>query len=49
MRISDKFLLSLNLQPGIYYYPDHFSKDFVDTESGFKPHFGVIFHIGYNF
>lgn len=49
MKISKNYSLSVNLQPGINYYPDTFSKDFVETESGFKPHFGVIFHIGYNF
>ncbi len=49
MEISDHFSLSLNLQPGINYYPDDASQAFVETESGFKGHFGVIFHIGYNF
>lgn len=49
MKISNNLSLSVNLQPGINYYPDQFSKDFVDTESGFKGHFGVIFHLGYNF
>ncbi|MEM8523355.1 MAG: hypothetical protein AAGG68_01870 [Bacteroidota bacterium] len=49
MIISNQFSLSVNLQPGINYYPDQFSKDFVTSESGFKPHFGVIFHAGYNF
>jgi len=49
MEISNHFSLSLNLQPGINYYPDEASQDFVDSESGFKGHFGVIFHIGYNF
>ncbi|ADR21094.1 hypothetical protein MATR_12760 [Marivirga tractuosa] len=49
MEINDDFSMSLNLQPGINYYPDQFSQDFVKTESGFKGHFGIIFHIGYNF
>lgn len=49
MKISDDFSLSLNLQPGINYYPDEASEAFVETESGFKGHFGVIFNIGYNF
>lgn len=49
MIINSSLSMSLNLQPGINYYPDKFSKDFVDTESGFKGHFGIIFHIGYNF
>ncbi len=49
MQISKNFSLSVNLQPGINYYPDAFSQDFVETESGIKPHFGIIFHIGYNF
>lgn len=49
MRVSKNFTLSLNVQPGINYYPDSFSKNFVETESGFKAHFGVIFHIGFNF
>lgn len=47
--ISDRFSLSLILQPGINYYPDAFSRDFVETESGLKSHFGVFVHIGYNF
>lgn len=49
MKISNHFSLSLNLQPGINYYPDKFSQDFVNSKSGFKGHFGFIFHIGYNF
>jgi hypothetical protein len=49
MKISDNFSLSVNLQPGINYYPDTFSQEFVGTDSGFKGHFGVIFHIGYNY
>jgi len=49
MKISNYFTMSLNLQPGINYYPDEFSREFVDAESGLKGHFGIIFHIGYNF
>jgi len=49
MEISERFSLSVNLQPGINYYPDEFSRAFVQTESGFKSHFGVIIHVGYNF
>jgi hypothetical protein len=49
MEISDFFSLSLNLQPGINYYPDTFSRNFVNSESGLKGHFGFIFHLGYNF
>ena len=49
MRISNQLSISANLQPGINYYPDQFSKDFVKSESGFKAHFGFIFHIGFNF
>lgn len=49
MQISNHFSLSLSLQPGINYYPDNFSKDFVNADNGFKGHFGFIFHIGYNF
>lgn len=49
MRISASFSLNLNLQPGINYYPNEYSKQFVDTETGFKSHFGVIFHLGFSF
>ncbi len=49
MKVSEKFSLSMILQPGLNYYPDDFSKEFVDSESGFKSHFGVFFHFGYNF
>lgn len=49
MITSNHFSLSLNVQPGVNYYPDQFSRDFVETESGFKPHFGFIFHLGYSF
>lgn len=41
--------LSTTLQPGINYYPDQYSKDFVQSPSGFKSHFGVIVHAGFNF
>jgi len=47
--ISDHFSLSLILQPGINYYPDTFSREFVEAESGLKSHFGVFVHVGYNF
>ncbi|MEX2409955.1 MAG: hypothetical protein WD607_01060, partial [Candidatus Paceibacterota bacterium] len=36
--------LSLNPQPGIIYYPDKFSRDFADSDSDFKGHYGYIFH-----
>lgn len=49
MEISDKLSITLNLQPGINYYPDQFSRDFIGVESVFKAHFGIIFHVGYNF
>lgn len=49
MKISKSFSLSLNLQPGINYYPDKFSQDFVDAKKGIKSHFGFIFHTGFNF
>lgn len=49
IKLSENFSLSVNLQPGVNYYPDKFSQDFVATESGLKGHFGVIFHLGYNF
>jgi hypothetical protein len=49
MKISENFSLSVNLQPGINYYPDKFSQEFVDSENGFKGHLGIIFHVGYNF
>lgn len=49
MKLKKNFSLSLNLQPGINYYPNQFSRDFVKSESGFKSHFGVIVHVGYNF
>lgn len=49
MKLKKNFSFSLNLQPGINYYPNQFSRDFVESESGFKSHFGVIFHLGYNF
>lgn len=40
--------LSVVLQPGINYYPDQYSKDFVQSPAGFKSHFGLIFHAGIN-
>jgi len=49
MEVSESFSLSVNLQPGINYYPDKFSQDFVKTRSGFRGHFGVVVHVGYNF
>tara|TARA_Y100001972_G_scaffold11163_1_gene12101 strand:+ start:10956 stop:11360 length:405 start_codon:yes stop_codon:yes gene_type:complete len=49
MIISKHFSFSLSAQPGINFYPDQFSKAFVETESGFKSHFGLIFHLGYHF
>lgn len=49
MKLSNDFSLSVTLQPGINYYPDAYSKEFVKSESGFKSHFGLFFHVGYNF
>lgn len=49
IKISKSFSMNFNIQPGINYYPDRFSQAFVKSESGLKPHFGIIFHIGYNF
>lgn len=49
MRMSENFSFFVNLQPGINYYPDKVSQDFVDSENGFKGHLGLIFHVGYNF
>ncbi len=49
MKFSDVFSFSLNLQPGINYYPDAYSKAFVESKNGFKSHFGIIFHFGYRF
>ena len=49
MKFSKHISMSVNLQPGIDYYPDKASKHFVGAENGFKGHFGFIFHIGYNF
>lgn len=49
MKISNSFSLSLNVQPGINYYPDRFSQKFVGAKNGFKSHFGIIFHFGYSF
>jgi len=49
MEISETFSLSVILQPGLNYYPDKFSQDFVNAKKGFKSHFGVFFHFGYNF
>ncbi|CAN5411640.1 hypothetical protein BH10BAC1_BH10BAC1_13190 [soil metagenome] len=48
LKFSSKLSMSLNIQPGIDYFPDQNSKDFVKSNNGFKPHFGLIFHIGYN-
>lgn len=49
MRLSERFSLNLALQPGIDYFPDDHSRNFVNSSSGFKAHFGFIFHVGYNF
>lgn len=49
MILSDRWSMSLNIQPGINYYPDAYSREFVNTASGFKSHFGIMFHIGANF
>lgn len=46
---SNHFSITTSLQPGINYYPDPFSRDFIVTKSGFKLHFGIFFQIGYNF
>lgn len=49
MQISDAISMAVSLQPGINYYPDKTSQEYVETESGFKSHFGVFFQVGYNF
>ena len=49
MRLNQAFSMNANLQPGVNYYPNQFSRDFVQSEDGLKSHFGLIFHIGYNF
>ena len=49
MRFPNNISISINVQPGINYYPDAASRDFVGTTSGFKGHFGIIVHAGYNF
>ena len=49
IQISEDFSISVSLQPGINYYPDEASQEYVETESGFKSHFGVFFQVGYNF
>lgn len=49
MKLSSRFSLNLAIQPGIDYFPDEYSRNFVNSSNGFKPHFGFIFHIGYNF
>ena len=46
---SEHFSVATTVQPGINYYPDQYSRDFVETESGFKGHFGVIVQLGYSF
>lgn len=46
---GELFSLSTTLQPGINYYPNEYSQNFVGTSSGFKSHFGVIVHGGINF
>lgn len=47
MHISDHWSISIDLQPGINYYPDQASQDYVGGR--FKSHLGVFFHVGYNF
>ena len=49
MWLSNSFSLNVDLQPGINYYPDEFSRTFVASESGFKLHFGIIVHGGFHF
>lgn len=49
MKISEAFSMAVNLQPGINYYPDEVSLEYVETGSGFKSHFGVFFQVRYNF
>lgn len=48
MKVSDSISVSVNLQGGINYYPDSFSRAFVRAAHGLKPHFGIIAHIGLN-
>jgi hypothetical protein len=47
--LGNDFSLTLTLQPGINYYPDERSRAFVDAPNGFKGHFGLFVHVGYNF
>lgn len=47
IKVSDSFGVSLNIQGGVNYYPDAYSRQFVATESGFKPHLGIIVHFGF--
>lgn len=49
MKLADQISMNINLQPGINYYPDTYSREFVNAKDGFKPHFGIVFHIGYHF
>lgn len=49
MKLWDAFSMSLNIQPGINYYPDAYSREFTNTSNGFKFHFGLIFYFGYSF
>lgn len=45
---TDALSLTVVLQPGVNYYPDRFSRDFVGASGGFLPHFGVVVHAGLN-
>ena len=40
------FSITTSLQPVIKYYPNFFSRKFVNTMSGFKPHYAMLFQIG---
>lgn len=49
LALGSRFSLTLALQPGLDYFPDAYSRQFVGAPSGLLPHFGVTVHVGYNF
>ncbi|MBI3142900.1 MAG: hypothetical protein HYZ16_08740 [Bacteroidetes bacterium] len=48
IKIGGKVSVNINLQPGINWYPDAASRAFVGAPTGFLPHFGLVFHVGYH-
>lgn len=48
-KLSNTISINLGLQPGIDYFPDDYSRKYTGAKNGIKSHFGLIFHIGYNF